>query len=304
MEKEEISYLELENQQPYMVYQGQTVNLDKISTSNTGEIGKKEGKKLLKQNSKEIARLQDVLYANGRYALLIVFQSMDASGKDSTVKHVFSRVRPQGIEFSDFQKPASGELQHDYLWRLYKKLPGRGMIGIFHRSHYEEVVATRVHPDFILKQNLPHIRKLGDINEEFWHQRYNHINNFEQYLVENGIVVLKFFLHLSREKQSKRFLKRINRADKHWKFSVNDIKEQQYWEDYQFAYKKAIQSTSTDLAPWFVIPADHKWFTRYIISQVVLNTLKNLDLSYPSLDLHEQEIQDVKQNLKKQAAGK
>jgi PPK2 family polyphosphate:nucleotide phosphotransferase len=245
--------------------------------------------------------LQYQLYAENKQALLVIFQAMDAAGKDSAIRHVFGRINPQGCEVHSFKQPSDNELEHDYLWRHYVKLPERGKIGIFNRSHYENVLITQVHPEYILKENLPGIESLADITEEFWEKRYRQINQFEKTVVENGTTIIKFFLHLSKEKQKKRFLKRIDNKEKNWKFSAGDIKERSYWDEYQKVYEKALALTSTEIAPWFIIPADHKWFTHAAIARIVLETLKNMDIKMPVLPKNEMnDLEKAKEKLMKE----
>lgn len=249
-----------------------------------GYGGKAEEKSDLAKNKPVIAKESDKLYANKSYSFLIVFQAMDAAKKDSTIKHVFQDVPPQIITMADFKEPSSKELEHDYLWRVSKKLPRRGQIGVFNRSHYEEVIATKVHPEYIVDQNIPGIEKIKDINNEFWKRRYRQINDFEKYLYENGYIIIKFFLKMSWEKQRRRFLRRVHKPDKHWKFSIKDVEERQYWDDYQNAYEEAIYNTSTTYAPWHVIPADHKWTARAAVSDTVVDYFQKLNLQYPLMD--------------------
>ncbi|BAS54762.1 MULTISPECIES: polyphosphate kinase 2 family protein [Leptolyngbya] len=233
----------------------------------------------LQQGVQRLAKYQDILYAQDSYALLILFQAMDAAGKDSTIKHVMSGVNPQGCQVYSFKSPSSEELDHDYLWRSNRALPERGRIGIFNRSYYEETLVVRVHPELLVHQKLP-----PEANgKEIWDKRFKQINHFEQYLVENGIVVLKFFLNVSKEQQKKRFLARINEPEKNWKFSVSDAKERQHWDQYMEAFEDVFNNTSTSYAPWYIIPADHKWFTRLAVSDIIVSTLKSLHLSYPTV---------------------
>ena len=232
-----------------------------------------------------LAEQQDKLYAQNTYALLIILQAMDAAGKDSTIKHVMSGVNPQGVNVTNFVEPSAEELDHDYLWRTSKSLPRRGTIGIFDRSHYEEVLVVRVHPEYLDRQHLPRHLKGKDI----WARRYNEINCFEQYLMDNGIAVLKFFLNVSREEQKRRFLERVRDQEKNWKFSAADIRERKYWDAYMVAYQEMITATSTSHAPWYIIPADHKWFTRLAVTSVINTTLKNLKLAYPKASTEEKE---------------
>jgi len=267
---------------PYITHPGKPVNLKKWPTSKTGKFThKSETKAIRKQNIEHLRELQDKLYALDRYSLLIIFQAMDAGGKDSTIKHVMSGVNPQGCQVFSFKKPSAKELDHDFLWRTYQAMPERGRIGIFNRSYYEEVLVTQVHPEIIIGQNIPGVRNLSDIDEEFWHNRYHSINEMEQHLIRNGTVILKFFLHLSKEEQKKRFLKRIHRPDKNWKFTMSDIEERNYWDAYQRAFAQAITHTSTEAAPWYIIPADHKWFIRTVVGEVIVRKLRSLNLHYP-----------------------
>jgi PPK2 family polyphosphate:nucleotide phosphotransferase len=225
------------------------------------------------------------LYAQNTYALLICLQAMDAAGKDSTIKHVMSGVNPQGVQVKSYKVPSDEELDHDYLWRNFRELPARGNIGIFNRSYYEEVLVVRVHPGFLDRQQLPPDRKTGSI----WKRRYEEINNFEKYLTDNGIVVLKFFLNISRETQKKRFLERIDEPEKNWKFSATDVLERRHWEGYMDAYEEMFNHTSTPWAPWYIIPADHKWFTRLAVVSVINETLEGLNLVYPGVSAEKKE---------------
>ena len=255
------------------------INLSKISTSDTnGFNSKKEAKAMLKDNIKKMVELQAKLYAQDKYAMLIIFQAMDAAGKDGTIKHVMSGLNPQGTQVYSFKQPSKTELDHGYLWRINKALPEKGRIGIFNRSHYEDVLVVRVH-DLISDQITP----LKFRNKNIWKQRFQQINNFEKYLYENGIIILKFFLHISKDEQKKRFLKRIDDPAKNWKFSEGDIKERAYWENYQKAYQEAISETSKTYAPWFIIPADKKWFTRLVVSEIIVYEMEKLEPDYPKL---------------------
>jgi len=255
------------------------INLSKISTSDTnGFNSKKEAKTRLKENIKKMVELQDKLYAQDKYAMLIIFQAMDAAGKDGTIKHVMSGLNPQGTQVYSFKQPSKTELDHGYLWRINKALPEKGRIGIFNRSHYEDVLVVRVH-DLISDQITP----LKFRNKNIWKQRFQQINNFEKYLYENGIIILKFFLHISKDEQKKRFLMRIDDPAKNWKFSEGDIKERGFWIHYQKAYQEAISATSKTYAPWFIIPADKKWFTRLAVSEIIVEAMKKLKPAYPKL---------------------
>jgi PPK2 family polyphosphate:nucleotide phosphotransferase len=250
----------------------------------TAGLTQEKAERLLENNIKKMRKLQDKLYAQDRYAVLIIFQAMDAAGKDGTIKHVMSGVNPQGCQVFSFKQPSSEELDHDFLWRINKCLPERGRIGIFNRSHYEDVLVAKVHPFIVLGTKLPQIKREEDVTGKFWKRRYKQINNFEQYLVENGIVVIKFFLNVSKEEQGKRFLDRLDDESKNWKFSLSDLKEREYWDDYMEAYSDMLTHTSTDEAPWYVIPADNKWFMRYAVGQIICNRLEELKLHYPVLD--------------------
>lgn len=258
------------------------VSLRDYATDDTGKLkDKSEGKKVQKDNLKQLKDLQEMLYAYDRYAVLLVFQAMDAAGKDSTIEHVMSGVNPQGCQVFSFKKPSDNELEHDFLWRTYRTMPERGRIGIFNRSYYEEVLVTRVHPEYILGQRIPGIRSVEDIDENFWEGRYRSINEMERHLSANGTVILKFFLNVSKDEQKDRFLRRINRPEKNWKFTMNDVEERKYWDNYQRAFEQALSHTSTEYAPWHIIPADHKWFMRAAVSEIIVDKLKSLDLRYP-----------------------
>ncbi len=258
---------------------------------------KKDARKKLARNIAELAEYQDILYAQDTYALLLVFQAMDAAGKDGAIKHVMSGVNPQGCQVYSFKSPSAEELDHDYLWRTNKVLPERGRIGIFNRSYYEEVLVVRVHPELLDHQKIPPATR-----EHLWKRRYQQINNMEKYLSENGVVILKFFLNVSREEQKKRFLERIDRPEKNWKFSTADAKERTFWDDYQNAYEDCLSRTSTEWAPWFVVPADNKWFTRLTVSEIVVRALKRLNLRYPEIsEERRQELRDIRKLLEDEA---
>ena len=254
-----------------------------------GEATEKLARDVLK-----LAELQDVLYANNRHALLLVFQAMDAAGKDSTIKHVMSGINPQGCLVYSFKKPSSEELDHDYLWRCMKVAPERGRIGIFNRSYYEEVLVTRVHPEFLEYQMLPE----GAITKNIYKERFEDINNYEKYLCRNGIHVVKFFLNVSRKEQKRRFLERIERDEKNWKFSEADAKERELWDDYMEAYEDMFNHTSTDYAPWHIMPANNKWFTRTAVADVIVKKLKSLDLKYPEISKEQKkQLLEIKERL-------
>lgn len=255
---------------------------------------KKDATEKLQGDIQELVRLQDILFAHDVYGILIILQALDAAGKDGTIKHVMSGVNPQGCQVYSFKAPSTEELDHDYLWRCMKALPERGRIGIFNRSYYEEVLVVRVHNDLLKKQKLPPLNSKDDL----WKQRYDEINNFEKYLVKNGIVVLKFYLNVSKEEQKQRFLKRINLPEKNWKFSLADAKERAHWKEYQMAYEDLFNHTSTKYAPWYIIPADNKWFTRAAVADIIVKKLKELNLEYPNVsDEHKQELLKVKEML-------
>jgi PPK2 family polyphosphate:nucleotide phosphotransferase len=236
-------------------------------------------KQLLANGVEQLSRLQDILAAQDRWGLLIILQAIDAAGKDGTIKHVMSGVNPQGVEVTSFKVPTAEELSHGYLWRTSRQAPARGRIGIFNRSYYEEVLVVRVHPEALANEKLP--KQL--VTKNIWQERYEDINNLERYLTRNGIAVVKFFLHISKKEQKRRFLERLETPGKNWKFSAADIRERGFWDAYQEAYEEAIRATATEFAPWYVIPADHKWFTRLVVAQVVVDELKALNLKYPKM---------------------
>lgn len=246
---------------------------------------KKDLKELLEQDREVIADLQDVLYAAADRSVLLIFQAMDAAGKDSCIRHVMSGVNPQGVQVHSFKAPSTLERSHDFLWRHHAAIPPKGFIGIHNRSHYEEVLVTKVHPTFILGQNLPGIRTVRDINKKFWEQRYASIRNFEEHLAANGTVIMKFFLHMSRDQQKRRFLERIDDPEKNWKFSANDVKERAYWKDYMAAYEDAIRETAAPHAPWYIIPADDQWESRALVGRLLREQLQALGLKHPTLDV-------------------
>ncbi|NEP15927.1 MAG: polyphosphate kinase 2 family protein [Leptolyngbya sp. SIO4C1] len=275
------------NPNPFLVKPGSQVSLADYDTRDTQTYGKKaDAVEKLQASIEQLKQYQDVLYAQNTYGLLIVLQAMDAAGKDSTIKHVMSGVNPQGCNVTSFQQPSAEEGDHDYLWRIMRHLPERGNIRIFNRSHYEEVLVVRVHPEILARQQLP--QKTKD-NPQIWQQRFEEINNFEKYLVNNGILILKFFLHVSKAEQKKRFLERINRPEKNWKFSAKDVEERQYWDDYRRAYEAVFSHTSTKWAPWYIIPADRKWFTRLAVSSIICQTLKSLKLEYPQVSAEQKQ---------------
>ena len=245
----------------------------------------------LERSKTELAAAQELLYADDRFSLLLVFQAMDAAGKDGTIGHVMSGVNPQGCQVTSFKQPSTEELDHDFLWRCTRALPERGRIGIFNRSYYEEVLVVRVHPSILEGQQLPP----GSRGESFWKQRYQSINDFERHLSRNGTVILKFFLHVGRDEQKRRFLDRLDEPEKNWKFSAGDVSERQHWDEYMTAYTEAIRATSTDAAPWYVIPADRKGVMRALVAEVVTHTVTGLDLQYPEVgEVQRQEFQQAR----------
>lgn len=268
--------MEFEN---YMVDGSKKIILSEFPTKIEHDLlNKKNGKKLLKENIKKMSKLQDLFYAYDKYSLLLIFQAMDAAGKDSAIKHVMSGVNPQGTQVFSFKKPSKEELEHDYLWRTTKALPERGRIGIFNRSYYEEVLVVRVH-NLVKYQNIPD----EFVNENIWSERFEQIKNFENHIYRNGTIILKFFLNVSKEEQKNRFLKRLNTSSKNWKFNEGDLEERKLWKNYMKSYEDAINNTSTHFAPWYVLPADNKWYTRLLISDIIVNKLSSLNMNYPSL---------------------
>jgi PPK2 family polyphosphate:nucleotide phosphotransferase len=267
-------------------------------TDELKELGKdaikERSKQILAENLEHLTEAQNLLYADDRYSLLIVLQAMDAAGKDGTIKHVMSGVNPQGCQVFSFKKPSAEELDHNFLWRYMKSLPERGRIGIFNRSYYEDVLVVKVHPELLAAQRLT-AKKFG---KGFWEKRYEDINTFERHLVRNGTVVLKFFLNVSKDEQKRRFLERLDRPEKNWKFSTSDLGERGHWDEYMEAYEDALSATSTKWAPWYVIPADHKWITRALVADVVTTTLRDLELSYPVVtDEHKARLAEAKATL-------
>lgn len=259
---------------------GSKVRLKSIDTDSTGSYESKEtAKKHLQKGVEELRRIQEMLYAQDQQALLLVFQAMDGAGKDSTVEHVMSGVNPQGCQVFSFKSPSSEELDHDFLWRTAKCLPERGRIGIFNRSYYEETLVVRVHPEYLDKQRLP--RELA--TDRIWDHRFEDIRNWEKYLTRNGTVIRKFYLHVSKDEQKKRFLARLEEPEKNWKFNAGDVKERALWDEYQRAYEDMLGATSTNYAPWHIIPADHKWFARLAVADIIIDTLRSMKLHYPKI---------------------
>lgn len=261
---------------------------------------KEEAQETLIKGIEVLAEMQDKLWAQNQYAVLMVLQALDAAGKDGTIKHVMSGVNPQGVDVHSFKGPSSEELDHDYLWRNFKALPSRGRIGIFNRSYYEEVLVVRVHPEFLAKQQLPPLLK----DKRVWRRRFEEINNFEKYLVDNGIIVVKIFLYVSKEAQKERFLERAMMSEKNWKFSAADMKERAFWDDYIDAYEDMFNHTSTEWAPWYIVPADHKWFTRLAVAAVLYNTMEKLNLAYPTVsEEQKQALLVAKEELEREDSG-
>ena len=280
----------------FLVTEGSKVDLKQHPTDFTGDYtDKKEAVKDLEKNVLRMDELQDVMYAQDVYSLLIIFQAMDAAGKDGVIEHVMSGLNPQGCHVVSFKQPSSEEMDHDYLWRCAKAAPERGKIGVFNRSHYEEVLIVRVHPQILQGQRLP-----PDIKNDknIWKNRYRQIRNFEDHLAENGTHVIKFFLNVSKDEQKRRFLSRIEEKEKNWKFSMGDVKERSHWDDYMKAYKEAIEATSTEKSPWYILPADKKWFTRLAVSEIIVKKMESLDLHYPIVtEAHKAELLEAKKML-------
>ncbi len=268
---------------PYRITDGGKFRLKDFNPADTAGLEREDkprAKEILALGVETLSELQQRLYADDRWALLMVLQAMDAAGKDSTIKHVMSGVNPQGCQVSSFKVPSADDLDHDYLWRYVQRLPERGRIGIFNRSYYEEVLVVRVHKDVLAKEKLPP----SLIGKSIWEQRYEDISDFERHLGRNGYVICKFFLHLSKKEQKRRFLERLDTPEKNWKFSAADIREREYWDDYQQAYENMIRATATKRAPWFVVPADNKWFSRLVVASALISALGSLKLSFPEVD--------------------
>lgn len=266
---------------PYRIDQGKNFRIKDFDPAETGDLrSKDDAKEMLERGIEELIELQDKLYAQDRWAVLLIFQGMDAAGKDSAIKHVMSGVNPQGCQVYSFKTPTSEELNHDYLWRCNRVLPERGKIGIFNRSYYEEVLVVRVHRDILKGEQIPELL----INKNIWQQRFDDIQNFERYLLHNGVMVRKFFLNISKKEQKRRFLARLDTPQKNWKFSLSDVRERDCWDDYMRAYEEMIGATSTQDAPWYAVPADNKWFTRVVVAAAIIDALKDLKLAYPAVD--------------------
>jgi len=281
---------------PLIVRPGSKISLKKdYDPGYSGQyVSKQDAKSQLKQGVADLREYQDKLYAQDERALLVILQAMDAAGKDGLIKHVMSGLNPRGTQVYSFKAPSSEELDHDYLWRCSKALPERGRIGIFNRSYYEEVLIVRVHPEILGQERLPEDLKSKDI----WQRRFAEMNAFERYLVDNGITVLKFFLNVSKQEQKQRFLQRIDRPDKNWKFSAEDVKERGYWDQYMAAYEDTLNHTSTDWAPWYVLPADHKWFTRLAAAEIISHALRAMRPAYPEVTPEQKgQLQEARQML-------
>jgi PPK2 family polyphosphate:nucleotide phosphotransferase len=282
---------------PYCITDGKKFRLKDFDPADSdGIASKKAAESMLESSSQMLAEMQEKLYAQDLWALLVIFQGMDAAGKDGAVKHVMSGINPQGCEVHAFKEPTKEELDHDFLWRAHKVMPPRGKIGIFNRSYYEEVLIVRVHPQVLKNERLP--EEL--ITKHIWEDRYEDINAFEKFLTRNGVVIRKFFLHISKEEQKKRFLERLEDSKKNWKFSMDDIKERKFWDDYQEAYEEMVQNTATKRAPWYVIPADNKWYGRLVIASAIIDALNGLDLKFPDVDKEKKkELDAIKEALLK-----
>ena len=267
---------------PFRITKGKGFRLDNFDPGDTCglRLDKGEAADLLQSGTKWLAEEQDMLYAQNRWSVLLVFQAMDAAGKDGTIKHVMSGVNPQGCQVFSFKQPSSEDLDHDFLWRYGKRMPERGRIGIFNRSYYEEVLVVRVHEHILERQRLP----AGLLSKRIWDERLSDLAHFEDYLTRQGTIVLKFFLNLSRKEQKKRFMERLDRPDKHWKFSPSDVHERKFWADYMNAFEEAIRATASKRAPWYVVPADNKWFTRLVVAAAIVEAVEKLDLAYPTVD--------------------
>jgi PPK2 family polyphosphate:nucleotide phosphotransferase len=282
---------------PFRVEHGKSFRLKHFDPADTlGLHSKETAQRLLQQSIAQVNDLQEKLYAQDQWAVLLVFQAMDAAGKDSVIKHVMSGVNPQSCQVVSFKQPSSEELNHDFLWRTSRHLPDRGHIGIFNRSYYEEVLVVRVHPEFLAKQHLP--PEL--VTKHIWKERFEDIRNLEAYLTRNGMVIRKFFLNVSKEEQKERFLKRLDEPEKNWKFSENDVRERKYWDEYMNAYEDMIRHTATPDCPWYVVPADHKWFTHLAVGAAIIETLASLNLAFPKIDLaRRKELQAARAALEK-----
>lgn len=287
----------------YKVAPHEEINLSKVKTTSGFKTpGKSELQVLLVDDTEKLSKLQYKLYAENRQALLIVLQGIDGSGKDGTIKHIMSGVNPQGVEVHSFKHPSDEELDHDFLWRHAATLPGRGQITIFNRSHYENVLISRVHPQLVLAERIPGFDNVEKIDNDFWTMRYRQIKRFEKNITQNGTQIVKFYLHLSKEEQRKRFLARIDDKEKHWKFSSGDITERGFWNQYEKAYEEALANTSTKIAPWYIIPADDKWYAHLLIGKIIIEKLKKMDPCFPVIGKEEEKLlQQAKVKLEKEA---
>lgn len=278
---------------------GKKIKLKDFATKYKGkELNKEDSTRLLDEGRKHLAEIQDKLFAHNRYSVLIILQAMDAAGKDGAVKHIMSGFNPTGVKVFSFKAPNAHELDHDYFWRHAIAMPPRGEIAIHNRSHYENVLVTQVHPEYVMAENIPGIESVKNIDKKFWDARYKQIRRFEKNLADNGMIIMKFFLHVSKKEQKKRFLERIDDPGKNWKFSLSDLKERGFWDDYQRVYGEVMSETSTDYAPWFVIPADDKWYARLAIASAIYRQFEKLDLSYPVVsEAQKAELQKAKAKL-------
>jgi PPK2 family polyphosphate:nucleotide phosphotransferase len=285
----------------FRISDGKDFSLKNFDAGYADGFEKSDAKAVLDDLIEQTFDLQTELYAANKYALLIIFQAMDAAGKDSAIAHTLSGINPQGCQVYSFKQPSTEDYDHDFLWRHYKALPERGRIGIHNRSHYENVLISKVHPELLLNERLPGIDSVKDADHRFWAKRYESIRSFEDHLTTNGTVIIKFFLNVSKDEQKERFLERIDDPKKNWKFSSADIEERQRWDDYMHAYEKAIKETATKDCPWYIVPADKKWFTRIAISTIILETLKDLKLKYPTLPKEEkQKLEESKKRLERE----
>ncbi len=285
----------------FLIKEDSKLKLKKHNPAYTdGFKDEEEANQTMQHDIKKLIKLQEKLFASNQYSVLIILQAMDAAGKDGVIKHVMSGLNPQGCGVKSFKHPTDEDYEHDYFWRFNKALPESGKIGIFNRSYYENVLICRVHPEFILDEKLPNFNEIKKINKGFWQHRFKQINGFEKNLVQNGTIILKFFLHLSKQEQQKRLLERIENEEKNWKFSFSDINERKYWDEYQTCYEDAIEATSTNEAPWYIIPADNKWYTRAAIANILVRKLESLNLSFPELPKAEkQKLEEAKMLLMK-----
>ena len=279
----------------YCITDGKKFRLKDFDPGNTdGMKSKKLAEKALERSSAMLTEMQEKLYAQDEWALLLIFQGMDAAGKDGAIKHVMSGINPQGCDVYAFKAPTHEELDHDFLWREHKVVPGRGKIGIFNRSYYEEVLIVRVHPQFLKNEKLPDEL----VTKHIWEERYEDINAFERFLTRNGVVIRKFFLNISKEEQKKRFLSRLEDSKKNWKFSMDDIKERKFWKDYHEAYEEMVQNTATKRAPWYVVPADNKWYARLVVASAIIEALDGLNLAFPDVDKEKKkELENIREAL-------